>query len=86
MAEAVMDVYLEFDPLHLAGQRDPTQTIAEASHHAATEQARAGNGTLRHPDPREVDAKKAIDPTTGRDVLLVATRWVVDTRGPAPAA
>ena len=85
MAEALLDVHLEFDPGYLADQYDPTRTIAEASHHAATEKARDAGGTLRHPDPREVVAETAIDPTTGRDVLLVATRWVVDTRGPSPA-
>lgn len=79
MPEALMDVHLEFDPANLAKQHDPTRAVAEASRHAADEQAREAGGTIRHSDPREVVIKSAFDPQ-GNDVLLVATRWVVDTR------
>lgn len=80
MADHLLDVHLEFDPLSLAREPNPTQAVAEASHHAATKQAEANGMTLRHPDPREVVSSRALAPTTGQDVLLVATRWVVDPR------
>lgn len=78
MAELVLDVHLELDPLRLAGEKDPTRTIAELSRREAEERCAAAGARLRHPDPREVVAHQAISATTGRDVMLVATRWVAD--------
>ncbi len=81
MAERVLDVHLEFDPDALALERDPVQVIAEISHRSAVERCDRDFATLRHPDPREVISRQAIDAVTGRPVLLVATRWIAD--GPA---
>ncbi|MCA1569316.1 MAG: hypothetical protein LC798_03130 [Chloroflexi bacterium] len=78
MAELLLDVHLEFDPVALAAERDPTQTIAEASRHVAEERCAEQGATLRHPDPRDVTAQRATSLTTGADVLLVATRWLAD--------
>lgn len=78
MAELLLDVNLEFDPIALGTERDPTRTIAEASRHAAEEKCREAGARLRHPDPREAVARKALKPQTGEEVLLVATRWVAD--------
>jgi hypothetical protein len=72
-----IDIHLEFDPLAVARTRDPTRTVAEASHYAATEAAREIGATLRHPEPVEVVTTKAVTPQ-GADVLLVATRWTID--------
>jgi hypothetical protein len=72
-----IDIHLEFDPLAVARTKDPTRTVAEASHYAATEAALAAGVTLRHPEPIEVVTTKAVTPT-GFDVLLVATRWTID--------
>lgn len=73
-----MDVHLELDPLALKREHDPTRTIAEAAHHAAQEQAIATGVHLRHTHPIDVYARTAVTPT-GTDVLLVATRWTIDT-------
>jgi hypothetical protein len=81
VADLILDVHLEFDPAVLAKEYNPTQVIAEASRRAAEEQCRERGARLRHPDPREVVTKRALVPTTGGDVLLVATRWVVDGVG-----
>lgn len=78
MAEHVLDVHLDFDTLHLALERDATRTVYEASQKAAEEEAARRGCTLRHPDPRETVLKHGKDPTTGRDVLLVGTRWIAD--------
>lgn len=80
--ERILDVCLDFDPLRLAREVDPTRMIAETSRLVAEEKCAAAGATLRHPDPREVHASSGIDPLTGDEVLLVSTRWVVD----APAA
>lgn len=78
MAGAYLDVHLELDPLALAQEHNPTQTIAEASRHEAERLCAERGMRLRHPDPREVVTKRALVPHTGQDVMLVASRWVVD--------
>lgn len=78
MPDRYLDVCLDFDTLELGRHRDPTRTVYEASHKAATEKAENAGGVLRYTDPRETDIATAVDPLTGRDVLLVSTRWVVD--------
>lgn len=77
--ERLLDVHVELDPVALGRQRDPVQTIAEVSRRAAEDRCAETGVTLRHPDPREVVTRTAIDPLSGRDVLLVATRWVTDS-------
>jgi hypothetical protein len=77
--EVVLDIHLEVDPLRLASERDPARAVAELSRQAAETQCAERRAQLRHPDPREVVTRRALDATTGRDVLLVATRWVADT-------
>lgn len=81
MAEQFLDIHLDFDTLNLARERDATRTVYEASQQAAIEQAARQGVTIRHPDPRETVIKEAKDPLTGRDVLLIGTRWLVDTEG-----
>lgn len=78
MAGAYLDVHLELDPLALKQTADPTRTIAEASRTEAERLCAEQGMRLRHPDPREVVTKRALVPHTGQDVVLVATRWVVD--------
>lgn len=78
MPELLFDIHLEIDPLQLAKERDATQTIAELSRRAAEDHALEHRLTLRHPDPREVHTARALDPLTGTDVFLVATRWLAD--------
>lgn len=82
MAELVLDVYLELDPLALARQPDPTRAAAELSRLAAERKCDEARAVLRHPDPRNVVVKRASDLATGAEVLLVATRWLAD--GPQP--
>lgn len=77
VVDRLLDVSCEFDALALARERDPKRTIAEVSRHVAEEQARGRGGVLRHSEPREIIVHKALTPT-GSDVLLVASRWVVD--------
>lgn len=74
----LLDIHLDFDTLHLAAERDATRTVYEASHAAAMEAADRKSRRLRHTEPAETVLKHAQDPTTGRDVLLVGTRWVTD--------
>ena len=74
----ILDVCIPFNVLELTRETDHVRTIAEVSHHHAAEKAAEAGGHLRHPDPREVDTKTAVDPLTGEDVLLVTTRWIVD--------
>lgn len=81
MADLILDVHLEFSPLALATEHDPTRAIAEASRAAAEIQCTERGARLRHPDPRDVVTKRALHPLTGEDVLLVATRWVADGVG-----
>lgn len=81
MAELILDVHLEFDPVALALAYNPTQMIAEACRAAAEAQCVERRATLRHPDPRDVMTRRALAPLTGIDVLLVATRWVADSDG-----
>jgi hypothetical protein len=78
MAEQIIDVHLDFDTLRLAQVADPTRLIYEASQKAAEDEAERRGARLRHPDPRETVVKEATDPLSGRDVLLVGTRWIVD--------
>ena len=78
MAELVLDVSMEFDPLALAKEYDPTRTVAEIMRHEAEEKCANRRATLRHPEPREVITRQAIDAVTGQPVLLVATRWLAD--------
>lgn len=78
MAEHLMDIHLDFDMLRLATVADATRLVYEASQKAASDEAERRGGRLRHSDPRETVVKEGIDPLTGRDTLLVGTRWVVD--------
>lgn len=75
MADRLFDVHLELDPLRLAREKDPTRTIAELSYHAAVEHADANGLRLTDPEPREVHVRQGLGAQTGRDVMLVATRW-----------
>lgn len=81
MAELQFDIHLEFDPAALAGEQDMKRTVAELSHRAALEAADEHRLNLRHPEPVAVHATDATDRLTGRPVVLVASRWVADTRG-----
>lgn len=78
--DRIFDVSLELDTFRLAAEKDPTRTIAELSRHKAEEFADEHRLRLRHPDPREVELSEAINPTTGKPVTLVATRWIADAR------
>lgn len=76
--EQLLDIHLDFDTLHLALEVDATRAVYEASQKAADDEAARRGGRLRHPDPRETNIQHGKDPLTGRDVLLVSTRWLVD--------
>lgn len=78
MAEQLLDIHLDFDPLRLAHEADATRCVYEASQQAAITKASERGGILRHSDPRETVLQEAKDPLTGRDVLLVSTRWLID--------
>lgn len=78
MAERFFDIHLEVDPAALDRQRDPTRTVAELSRRAADGHCAEHRLVLRHPDPREVVVKTAVDAVSGLPVMLVASRWVAD--------
>lgn len=78
VADEFLDIHCDFDLLYLAGERDATRTVYEVSQRAAVEEAARNGCVLRHSDPRETVLKEGRDPVTGRDVLLVGTRWTVD--------
>jgi hypothetical protein len=78
MADLLLDIHLEVDPAALAGERRPDQAVAELSRTEAERQCTERGARLRHSAPAEVLVSNALSPTTGDDVLLVASRWVVD--------
>ena len=78
MTDQVFDIHLELDPHLLAKHRNPTRAIAELARDQAEQFATDHGLVLRHPDPREVHVANGISRTTGRDVMLVATRWLAD--------
>lgn len=78
MKNRMFDIHLELDPLHLARERNPTRTIAELAHREAEHYAANHGLVLRHPDPREIHVGNGISKATGRDVTLIATRWIAD--------
>lgn len=79
MADQILDIHLDFDPLRLAQEPNPERLVYEASQKAAADEAAQRGCRLRHSDPRETVIQDGKDPLTGREVLLVGTRWVVDT-------
>jgi hypothetical protein len=74
-------IHLEFYTHELARQHNPARTIAEASHHTATETAHQAGGHLRHPEPIEIRTSKAVD-NYGNDLTLVSTAWIIDGATP----
>lgn len=87
MPEQFLDVHVELDPAKLAEARHPDQLAAEVSR-ALAEEVVAGipGARLRHSVPVEVrvhTAYRPLDTPEGPagDVVLVASRWVVDTPG-----
>lgn len=73
-----LDVTLELNPFELAAQRHPDQTVAELVRAKAEEVCLTTGARLRHSVPIEVYSRPGLDPVTGRSVVLVAARWVVD--------
>lgn len=80
MAELYLDVHLELDPLELSILANPVQAIAEMSRQKAEEMCLLRGAVLRHPEPAEAYSRHGVEFKTGRSVLLVATRWIVDGR------
>lgn len=78
MAELVLDVHLELDPVSLFAERDPTRAVAEIARREAETKCAERGARLRHPEPREVIVRRALDAITGDSVMLVATRWLAD--------
>jgi hypothetical protein len=78
VVELVLDIHLELDPVALAQEPDPTRAIAELSRQAAEVQCLERSAQLRYPDLRDVEVRRALQPVTGDEVLLVASRWVAD--------
>jgi hypothetical protein len=78
MAERILDVHIELDPVKLAKEQDMVKTVAMLSREAAEAEAEREHVILRHPDPSEVVLKQGVSVTTGKDVMMVATRWVGD--------
>jgi hypothetical protein len=78
MPDRTLDIHLELDPTFLRGLKDPTQTIAEIAHAEAENQALKAGARLRHPEPADIVVDTGISKDTGREVLLVATRWICD--------
>jgi hypothetical protein len=73
-----LDVLVELDPFKLAAERNPDQTVAEIVRAKAEEQCLLTGARLRHSVPIEVYSRPGLEPLTGRSVVLVAARWVVD--------
>lgn len=78
MADLYVDVHLEIDPVALDRERDPLKAIHELSYAQAEAQVKGSGYRLRHALPVEVYSRPGLEKSSGRSVLLVATRWVVD--------
>lgn len=78
MAELILDIHLELDPLELYAQADPAQAVAELARFQAEIAALERRAKLRHPEPIDLVSKPAVERLTGKQVVLVATRWVAD--------
>jgi hypothetical protein len=72
-----IDIHLEFSLYQLMREKDHVRTIAEASHHTATEAAHREGVRLSHPEPVDINTTRATTPN-GADVILVATRWQIN--------
>lgn len=77
---STFDVHLELDPGELAAESDPVRTIAELSRKQAEDFAAEHNVTLRHPDPIEVHHRTGQRVVDGKDVMVIASRWVTDPK------
>lgn len=77
MKDAFIDVSCELNPVQLAQERDPARFVLELSRETADARCAESGARLRTDRAPEVVVSHAIEPTTGRDVILVASRWAV---------
>jgi len=70
-----IDVNLDLDALVLAEQPDPSRYALEMSRETADRRCHESGAQLRTDRPPEVVIGRGIDPLTGRDVVMVASRW-----------
>jgi hypothetical protein len=75
--DAFIDVLLELNPAAVARSRDSARYVLELSRDVADQKCRVANAELRTDRRPEILTSKAVDPLTGLDVILVASRWAV---------
>lgn len=72
-----MDVRLELDPDALAAQPDPPRFVLEAARAEADALCERSGARLRTDRAPEILIKEGQHRITGRQCVLVATRWAV---------
>jgi len=73
-----VDVNVELDVLELAKVADPSRYALELSRETADRLCIESGARLRTDRPPEVVIGRGVDPFTGRDVVMAASRWVVE--------
>ena len=77
MRDSFVDVTLEVPATTLMLERDPSRYVFEKMRDKAQELCDASFGELRTDAKPEFLVQNAVDPTTGVDVVLCASRWPV---------
>lgn len=72
-----VDVNVELDALELAKVVDPARYALELSRETADRLCQDSGAQLRTDRPPEVIIGRGVDPLTGRDVVMAASRWAV---------
>lgn len=72
-----VDVNIELDVLELAKVADPARYALELSRETADRLCHEAGAQLRTDRAPEVIIGRGVDPFTGRDVVMAASRWAV---------
>lgn len=77
MRDSFVDVTLEVPARELMLERSPSQFVFEKMRSRAEELCERNFGRLRADSAPEIIVQNAIDPLTGSDMVLCASRWPV---------
>lgn len=77
MRDSFVDVTLEVPARDLMLERNPTRYVFERMRERADELCAANFGRLRTDRAPEIIVSNAVDPLTGSDMVLCASRWPV---------
>lgn len=77
MRDQFIDVTVEFAAEALAQEREPSRFLLDLMRHKADEMCAQNFGRLRTDRVPEIIISRAVDPITGVEMVLAATRWSV---------